>query len=197
MALIDYNAGTYPGIRIDDLGLASTFALTAKESLDMIISKPLGQRLLAEISAKSATVAFAPWAGIIKIYRAERPIDQGGSKATAVREDNAKNGTGTASGVAWNSNIWDIPGEGRRPPYIGLAHELIHAWHNAYGIMKQVYEEEEDFTVGLNQYMLPDFDGRTGDHHRKHDPSRARRSDPSQILGGVGQTHRKGFPDTV
>jgi Effector protein len=51
-----------------------------------------------------------------------------------VREDNAKNGTGAASGVAWNSNVWDIPGERRRPPYIGLAHELIHAWHNAYGI---------------------------------------------------------------
>jgi Effector protein len=73
-----------------------------------------------------------------------------------VREDNAKNGTGAASGVAWNSNVWDIPGERRRPPYIGHAHELIHAWHNAYGIKKQVYADEEDFTVGLNQYMLPD-----------------------------------------
>ena len=110
-----------------------------------------------------------------------------------MREDNAKNGTGSASGVAWNSNIWDIPGEGRRPPYIGLAHELIHAWHNAYGIMKHVYADEEDFTVGLTSHAAGP-DGRTGDHHREHDPSRARHSDPSQILRRRGTNPPKGIP---
>lgn len=156
MALIDYNNGTYPGIRIDDPGGASTFAQTAKDSLDMIVSKPLGQRLLAELSARSATVTFGLWGGIIKIYRAERPIEEGGSKAAPVSEIDAKNGTGSASGVAWNSNIWVIPGQGQRPPYIGLAHELIHAWHNGYGTKKQSYDDEENFTVGLGQYMMPD-----------------------------------------
>lgn len=155
MALIDYDAANYPGIRIDDPGGASTFGATCKECLDQIISKPLGQRLLAEISALYPGISFGPWNGIIKIYRAERPIDQGGSKAAAVNENDAKNGAGTSSGVAWNSNIWVIPDQGQRPPYIGLAHELIHAWHNAYGIKKANYDDEENFTVGLGAYMIP------------------------------------------
>jgi hypothetical protein len=154
MALINYNVA-YPGIRIDDQGGASTFAQTAKDSLDVIISRPLGLRLLAEISARSAAVTFGAWAGIIKIYRAERRIEEGGSKAAPVSEAEAKNGTGSASGVAWNSNIWVIPGQGQRPPYIGLAHELIHAWHNAYGTKKADYDDEENFTVGLGQHMMP------------------------------------------
>ena len=33
MALIDYDATNYPGIRIDDPGGAATFALTCKEAL--------------------------------------------------------------------------------------------------------------------------------------------------------------------
>jgi hypothetical protein len=52
--------------------------------------------------------------------------------------------------------VWVIPNQGQRPPYIGLAHELIHAWHNAYGTKKQEYDDEENFTVGLAGYMLPD-----------------------------------------
>jgi hypothetical protein len=154
MALVAYNAGTYPGIMIDDQGLASTFLLTCKEALGIIASKPLGLRLLQEISAR--TPVFNPWAGKIKIYRATLPIDQGGSKAAPVSEANAKNGTGSSSGVAWNSNVFAIPDQGQRPPFIGLAHELIHAWHNGYGIKKADYDDEENFTVGLKQYMMPD-----------------------------------------
>ena len=154
MALVDYNAALFPGIRIDDPGGASTFAATCRDSLDRIISKPLGLRLLTEISGRAPH--FGPWGGGIKIYRAERRIEEGGSKAAPVNEIDAKNGTGSASGVAWNSNIWVIPQQGQRPPYIGLAHELIHAWHNAYGIKRQNYDDEENFTVGLGAYMIPD-----------------------------------------
>jgi hypothetical protein len=156
MALINYNAVTYPGIRIDDPGGASTFAATCKDSLDRIVSQPLGLRLLTELSGRNATVTFGPWGGVAKIYRAELPIDKGGSKAAPVSEINAKNGTGSPSGVAWNSNIWVVPGQGQRPPFIGLAHELIHAWHNAYGLKKQDYDDEESFTVGIGAYMMPD-----------------------------------------
>ena len=154
MALVDYNAGVYPGIRIDDPGGGTSFAASVKEALDKIVSKPLGQRMLAEICASPAA-AFGPWGGKIKIYRAALSVDQGGSKAAPVSEDNAKNGTGSPSGVAWNSNVWVIPGQGQRPPFIGLSHELIHAWHNAHGIKKQDYDDEESFTVGLGNYMLP------------------------------------------
>jgi len=154
MALVAYNNASFPGIMIDNQGLASSFLLTCKEALDRIATQPLGLRLLQEISARAPV--FGPWAGKIKIYRAELPIEQGGSKAAPVSEANAKNGTGSASGVAWNSNVFVIPNQGPRPPFIGLAHELIHAWHNAYGIKKAEYDDEENFTVGLNQYMMPD-----------------------------------------
>lgn len=153
MALHSYN-DTYPNIRIDDAGGASTFLLTAREALDKIASQPVGKRLLKEINEHAPT--FGPWGGSIKIYRAQLPIEQGGSKAAAVNELNAKApGVGSASGVAWNSNIFAIPGQGPRPPFVGLAHELIHAWHNALGTKKQDYDDEEAFTVGLGPYMVP------------------------------------------
>lgn len=153
MVMHSYN-GTYPNIRIDDPGGASTFLLTVREALDKIDSEPVGQRLLTEINQHAPT--FAPWGGSIKIYRAALSVSQGGSKAAAVNEVNAKTaGTGSASGVAWNSNIFAIPGQGPRPPFIGLAHELIHAWHNALGTKKADYDDEEAFTVGLGPYMLP------------------------------------------
>jgi Effector protein len=154
MALVEYNSALFPGIKIDDQGLTSTFLLTCKEALDRIASQPLGLRLLQEISARAPT--FGQWPGKVKIYRAALPIEQGGSKAAAVNEAKAMDGTGSASGVAWNSNVFVIPDQGPRPPFIGLAHELIHAWHNAYGIKKDDYKDEENFTVGLKQYMMPD-----------------------------------------
>ncbi|MBK1693850.1 hypothetical protein CKO09_03725 [Chromatium weissei] len=153
MPLIDYDAANFPGIKILDPEGASTFALSCKEALNEIISQPLGLRLLREISDHAPM--YLPWGGSIKIYRAEKPIDQGGSRATAVSEGNAQNGTGSASGVSWNSNVFAIPGQGPRPPFIGLAHELIHAWHNARGTKKASYDDEENFTVGLGLYMIP------------------------------------------
>lgn len=146
-------SGTYSNIKIDDSGGAATFALTVREAINQIVAGPRGLRLLQELNQHAPV--FAPWGAGVKIYRAALPIDQGGSKAAAVNELNAKNGGGSASGVAWNCNIFAIPGQGPRPPYIGLAHELIHAWHNAMGTKKDSYDEEESFTVGLGAYMLP------------------------------------------
>lgn len=160
MALVDYDAANYPGVRIDDPGAPSSFLLSCREALGKIVSKTLGQRLLQEISQNAPV--FAAWGGRIKIYRAQLPIESGGSKATAVSENNAKAaGVGTSSGVSWNSNVYAIPGQGPRPPFIGLAHELIHAWHNAMGTKKGDYDEEENFTVGLGQYMVPGPNGIT------------------------------------
>lgn len=153
MALVSFG-GAYSNIMIDDQGGASTFVLTVREALTKIASQPKGLQLLQEIQANAPV--FGPWGGSVKIYRAAVPIEQGGSKAAAVSEGNAKSaGVGSASGVAWNCNVIAIPGQGTRPPFIGLAHELIHAWHNAKGTKKQDYDDEENFTVGLGAYMLP------------------------------------------
>ena len=85
MALVDYNAGTHPGIKIDNAGGgAATFAATVKEALAKIASQPVGARLLAEISARNATVTFGGWGGIVKIYRAALDVKDGGSKAAPV-----------------------------------------------------------------------------------------------------------------
>ncbi|HWF00679.1 MAG TPA: M91 family zinc metallopeptidase [Caulobacteraceae bacterium] len=151
MALVSY--GAYPNIMIDDPGAGFSFGDTVREALAKIASEPKGLQLLQEIQANAPT--FAPWGGSVKIYRAALLIEQGGSKAAAVQEEAAKSGIGSASGVAWNSNVFAIPGQGPRPPFVGLAHELIHAWHNAKGTKKASYEDEENFTVGLGAYMLP------------------------------------------
>ncbi len=151
--LVEYDAVNYPGIMIDSPIGASTFEATCRFALDKIISDRVGKRLLAEISARAPI--FQPWNGKIKIPNANKPIEEGGSRAVAISEEKAANGTGSPSAVWWNSAVFEIPGQGKRPPFIGLAHELIHAWHNAHGIKKPTYDDEENFTVGLAAYMMP------------------------------------------
>ena len=38
------------------------------------------------------------------------------------------------------------------PPFVGLAHELIHAWHGLNGEKKTSVSEEESRTVGTDEY---------------------------------------------
>lgn len=160
MPYVDYDAANYPGLRIDDPPGSPTFVLTCREALGLIAGQPLGQQMLDEICQNAP--AFASWGGCVVIKRPNsagtigRPGEEGGSKCAPVSELNAKNGQGSASAVYWNPNIWYVPGRGSRPAFIGLAHELVHAWHNAHGTKRGNYDEEEMFTVGLGQYMVPD-----------------------------------------
>jgi hypothetical protein len=57
-------------------------------------------------------------------------------------------GVGTASAVKWISAQWDTP-DGQRPPVIGLAHELVHAWNNALGTSCKDDAQNEKTVVGL------------------------------------------------
>jgi len=164
MPLVDYDATHYPGIKIDHQGGPDTFWLTARDALNRIVSQPAGRRMLNELSQQAATRGFASWQGaIVKILRPTglsvtigKPGEEGGNRSVPVNEITAKNGTGSASAVYWNSSIWVTPVSGQRPPFIGLAHELVHAWHAALGTKKQNYDDEEMFTVGLGQYALAD-----------------------------------------
>ncbi len=161
MPLFDYDAVNFPGIKIEDTGGASTYVLTVREALNHIVAQPVGHRMLTEIIAHAPV--FATWNAKIKILRPAgkvvditNPGSEGGSKCAACSNGNAMNGTGSASGVYWNPNIFVVPERGYRPPFIGLAHELVHAWHNALGTKKGNYDEEESFTVGIGIYAVAD-----------------------------------------
>jgi hypothetical protein len=169
--------GPYPDIKIDDT--TPSFVGTVTAALDTIRGQPTGDRLLQEICAHAP--AFAAWGpGKIKIVLPMKNVEvksfftgktttvkkkfkasEGGSRAVALNEVHAKGGGGCGSAVFWNPLVKAIPGIGERPPFIGLAHELIHAWHNALGTMKNGYDDEESFTVGLGAYMNPGANGIT------------------------------------
>lgn len=149
----------YPGIIIqkDDLQ-TSAFHLTIKELLTMIISKPVGEELVDTLSKKGKSMTF--WNnGKLLIKRSKvntvtigKPGEEGGNKCVRVSELDACNGTGSASYIEFNPNIWVVPGQGPRPPYIALAHEMIHALHNALGTAIQEVAEEENMTVGIGKF---------------------------------------------
>jgi hypothetical protein len=157
MAMHDYNA-QHPNIKIQDGGGASTFLLTVREALDRIASQPVGARLLGALNNGPV---FGGWNACIKILRPntvadlDNPGAEGGNRAVAIDETRATGGAGCATAVYFNPTVWVVPGQGSRPPFIGLAHELVHAWHNAYGTKKGSYDEEEQFTVGLGVYAVP------------------------------------------
>ncbi len=58
---------------------------------------------------------------------------------------------GTAMAIMWNPSIINTP-HGPRPPFIALAHQLIHAWHNLMGDTLSEDRWKEMATVGLFQY---------------------------------------------
>lgn len=69
-------------------------------------------------------------------------------------QNEAHNGLGTSSRVEWNPNGWTITIAGEqvyRGPFLGLAHELVHAWHNIRG--GQLGADNNDRTTVLFEYM--------------------------------------------
>ena len=130
------------------------FLLTVKEALTKINSKPVGAALLTAIS--NAAIAPHQQGFKVKIVRPDvhctigSPGVEGGSRAVPFLESGARGGGGSLAACFWNPNIFSAPGPaGARPPFIGLAHELTHCMHSLNGTMKQSYDDEEKFTVGL------------------------------------------------
>lgn len=157
--------GNVASIRIEEFGVG--FAATATEALDRLWAGETGRRLLEGIRDSGAATSKFTDNGIILIKHpqtkdtitgAMRPMtaDEGGNRAVPVNEVLAKGGAGCASAVFFNPAVLVVPGQGARPPFIGLGHELIHALHNAMGTKKGTVELEEHFTVGLGQWAMPD-----------------------------------------
>jgi NleD-like pathogen effector protein (putative zinc metallopeptidase) len=133
------------------------FRLTVEDALNQINSQAVGQQLLTAISG--AGVAAGAGGFKVKIVRPDvkgtigTPGAEGGSRAVPFNEAAARGGAGCLAACYWNPNIYNTPSAaGGRPAYIGLAHELVHCMHALLGTMKNGYDDEEKFTVGLAPY---------------------------------------------
>jgi len=62
------------------------------------------------------------------------------------------NGKGTVAKVYFSNSRRQLTSGSDNPPFIGLAHELIHALHGLNGEKKGRTDEEENRTVGVDKY---------------------------------------------
>jgi hypothetical protein len=132
------------------------FPSIVREALNRIASKPVGKSLLDQIAGLGGkkkfgyTVAIMRPAGLAIVDKndGQGPQWSGGSLAKRMNELDACNGTGTISALTWNANSMSTPG-GARPPYIGLAHELVHCLYALKGEGYIATMDEENRTVGL------------------------------------------------
>lgn len=133
-----------------------TFALTVKEQLDLIASKPFGKKLLDRIEKSKTKAKFG---FKVCIQRADNTVDltgddakwNGGNVCVRTSEADACNGKGSTCAIKYNPNVFKTP-DGERPPWVGLAHELCHALHNLEGNAISNTAKEEHMTVGLGDY---------------------------------------------
>jgi len=162
----------YPGIRVfSDHQRDMTFHLTVRELLAKIANQPVGQSLLYLLG--NTRPFKSPDGGhnvvIMRDRRGGRepgvdlrtrdPAHNSGNRCIRGNpQDNAFNGTGTYSTVTVNPNLTVVP-HGPRPPYIALAHELIHALHNLEGDAERHEPDEENKTVGIakSEYIWGDI----------------------------------------
>ena len=152
------NATTFPFIYVYNEDTKNPyFCLTVQEALNQINSQPVGNNLLSTISG--AQVSLGDGGFKVKIVRPDvtatigAPGAEGGSRAVPFNETKARGGGGCLAACYWNPNIYNTPSAaGARPAFIGLAHELIHCMHALLGTMKNSYDDEEKFTVGLESY---------------------------------------------
>jgi len=155
---------TYPGIiiRMNSAAESVMFPSLVKLALIEIAATATGLKLLNGISAR---VGSAKFGYTVCIKRADMTYDPGcvtkwmgtnvavrGSELDAVTR-----GSSSVTAIKYNANMIDTP-DGKRPSWIGLAHELIHAYYNLKGkglgsgtIMNVngMVEQEEMATVGL------------------------------------------------
>lgn len=115
-------------------------------------SHTYGTRLIRKLNShkKTVTIDYKNSSGSIRPQKDKDPYN--GNYCVAISTFEAENGPGSDSRITFDPDSKSQYGE--RPAYIGLAHELIHASHNADGtayhkkINGKSYEEER--TVGLN-----------------------------------------------
>ncbi len=147
-------------IRLRSAGESAMFPGIVAEALNKIYSKPVGKALLDQIAQQAGkkkfgyTVCIMRPAGLSLQDKndGKGPQWSGGSIAKRGDEANACNGTGTVTQLIWNPNSMATP-TGARPPFIGLAHELIHSLYSLKGEGFLDTMSEENRTVGLGEHV--------------------------------------------
>ena len=146
------------------------FPTIVNGALREIYSRPLGKRLIDEIlqgrpmrrltppivdyvvaimsSNDQSNRTPAPPGTALPGNRAVRASEIGGTYHNRPASQQQGQAAGTATAVRWNPNVITTP-DGSRPPFIGLAHELIHARRNVRGFGQPDGDLEERETVGL------------------------------------------------
>ena len=157
-------ATAYPGImiRMKTANESVMFPSLVNEALGRIAALPTGQKLLTGVTAR---VAKAKFGYTVCIMRADMTGDpgcvtkwKGTNVATRGNElDAVTPGQSSITAIKYNANMITSP-DGNRPSWVGLAHELIHAYYNLKGKGKPaglrmnvsgMVEQEELATVGL------------------------------------------------
>ncbi len=132
-----------------------TFPIEANGALDAIYNGgPVGRRLLDDMASIGPT--FSPPNGAAYCVKIS-PADN--NRTIRVSEDNARwlyrpgasVRRGSASVIGYDYRGAETP-DGERPPFIGLAHELIHARRNLLGTANPHGDWEEKETVGFALY---------------------------------------------
>ncbi|MEM5338046.1 M91 family zinc metallopeptidase [Paraburkholderia azotifigens] len=121
-------------------GDSKAFPRQVNAALDEIASKPAGKQLLQEIENHQGNdqfgykVAIMPQASGKRqtLFGRPRTYADGNVTRSASDEKASTPGEGAASSIKWNPQQTVTP-DGTRPPFIGLAHEMIHAHNNLKG----------------------------------------------------------------
>ena len=121
-------------------GDSKAFTGQVHAALDEIASQPAGKQLLQEIGDHQSNdkfgykVAIMPQASEKRqtLFGRPRTYADGNVTRSASDQKASTPGEGTVSSVKWNPQQTVTP-DGKRPPFIGLAHEMIHAHNNLKG----------------------------------------------------------------
>lgn len=131
----------YAGIIIRTKATDSkAFVQLVNTALAKIDSKPVGKALLAGIVAEQAKAKFGYTVCIMpkeSVKHSFGPLIrwrsyEGGSVTKSGNDASSSDGTGAISSIKWDPKNTDTP-DGSRPPFIALAHELIHCLYNLAG----------------------------------------------------------------
>lgn len=135
-----------------------TFAAKVKLDLAWLQTQPLGADLIDAIGRTGKQLFIQWYPGKNATGPPVRP--EGEEEKSFIGED-GRPGPGTNAKIKYNPDRLEIH-DGtepwmRRPPAIGLAHELVHAWTMMTGTRRRTEAERERQATGLGEFADAEF----------------------------------------